>query len=98
VIPVAGAIGFAAGQTITIDTGASQETAAVASIAGGRGGASITVTAPLASAHAPGVQISGSGITLGAGLTRAHAAGAQIASDVPTPGAPNKYSRTAGRR
>jgi len=91
-IPVAGGIGFTAGQTITIDSGASQETAVVASATGGRGGATITVTAPLTLAHAAGAQISGSGITLTAALARAHAAGAQVASDVPTPGASNKYS------
>ena len=98
VIPVASAIGFSAGQTITIDTGASQETAVVAAATGGRGGARITVAAPVAFAHAAGAQISGSGITLTAALTRAHAGGAQVASDVPTPGAPNRYYRSSGRR
>jgi hypothetical protein len=95
VIPVASAIGFAAGQTITIDGGGTVETAVVAATAfGGRGGAGPTVTvgAPLSSAHAAGAQISGSGLTLAAPLTRAHAAGAQVASDLPTPGAPNKYA------
>jgi hypothetical protein len=91
-IPVAGAIGFGAGQAITIDSSANQESAVVASVAGGRGGASITVAAPLTRAHAAGAQISGSGITLTGALTRAHASGAQVASDLPTPGAPNKYS------
>jgi len=94
VIPVASAFGFTAGQAITID----DESAVVASVAfggrGGRGGTtSITVTAPLKSAHADGAAVSGSGITLATALTRAHAAGSQIASDLPTPGAPNKYSR-----
>jgi non-reducing end alpha-L-arabinofuranosidase len=91
-IPVAGAIGFSAGQSITIDSGANQETAVVASTGGGRGGATITVTAPLKLAHAPGAAVAGSGITLAGALTRPHAAGAQVASDVPTPGAANKYS------
>src|SRR6185369_2059880 len=95
-IPVAGAIGFSAGQRITIDSGANEETAVVASTAGGRGGATIAVTAPLTFAHAAGTSIAGTGITLARPLTRAHAAGAQVASDLPTPGAPNKYS--AGRR
>jgi hypothetical protein len=90
-IPVAGAIGFSAGQTINIDGGASHETAVVVSVAGGRGGARITVAAPLTFAHAAGTQISGTGITLTAALTRAHANGAQVATDAPTPGAPNKY-------
>jgi len=93
VIPVAGGIGFSAGQTITIDSGGKQETAVVASAAGGRGGARITVAAPLAFAHAAGAQVSGSGITLTSALTRAHASGAQVASGAPTPGAPNQYSR-----
>ena len=93
VIPVAGGIGFSAGQTITIDSGGKQETAVVASAAGGRGGARITVAAPLTFAHAAGAQVSGSGITLTSALTRAHASGAQVASGAPTPGAPNQYSR-----
>jgi hypothetical protein len=91
VIPVAGAAGFSAGQTIAIDIGANRETAVVVSAAGGRGGATITV-APLALAHAAGAQVSGSGITLAGTLTKAHASGAPVASDVPTPGAPNRYS------
>jgi non-reducing end alpha-L-arabinofuranosidase len=92
VIPVAGAIGFTAGQTVTIDSGANRETAIIASVAGGRGGARVTVAAPLARAHAAGAQLSGSGITLAAPLSKAHAGGAQVASDLPTPGGPNKYS------
>ncbi len=102
VIPVASGIGFSAGQTITIDSGANHETAVVASTTGGGrggpgrgapGGAAITVAAPLTLAHVAGAQVSGTGITLATALTRAHAGGAQIASDVPTPGAPNKYRR-----
>jgi lamin tail-like protein len=95
-IPVAGLIGFSAGQRITIDSGPNEETAVIASTAGGRGGATIAVTAPLALAHAAGASVAGTGITLARPLTRAHAAGAQVASDLPTPGAPNQYS--AGRR
>jgi hypothetical protein len=96
VIPVASGFGFIAGQTITMDSGANQETAVVASTTfGGRGGGSptITVVAPLKSAHAAGAQVSGSGITLTTALTQAHAGGAQVASHLPTPGAPNKYDR-----
>jgi hypothetical protein len=101
VIPVASGAGFSAGQTITIDSGANQETAVVAATTGGRGGgpgrggagATITVTAPLKSAHAAGAQVSGSGITLTTALTKAHANLAQVASSVPTPGAPNQYYR-----
>ena len=37
--------------------------------------------------------IENTGITLTTALTKAHDSGAQIASDLPTPGAPNKYSR-----
>jgi hypothetical protein len=99
VIPVGTTLGFSPGQSISIDSGASSETAVVASVTGGgrggRGGpgASITVAAPLARAHASGAQVSGSGITLDGALTKAHASGAQIASNAPTPGAPNQYSR-----
>ncbi len=103
VIPVAGGAGFTAGQTITIDSGANQETAVVASTTGGGrggagrggpgGGATITVAAPLTRAHAVGAQVSGTGITLAAPLSRAHDSGAQVAGGVPTPGAPNQYSR-----
>ena len=107
VIPVASAAGFSAGQTITIDSGANHETAVVASVTGGRGGrggfggggrggpggATITVAAPLKIAHAVGAQVSGTGITLTAALTKAHDSGAQVAGSVPTPGAPNQYSR-----
>ncbi len=101
VIPVANAMGFSAGQTITIDSGASRETAVVASVAfprrfggrDGRGGASITVASPLAFAHAEGAEVAGSGITFATALTRTHGSSAQIADSVPTPGAPNQYSR-----
>ncbi len=104
VIPVASGAGFTTGQTITIDSGTNQETAVIAMATGGRGGrgggpgATITLAAPLKSAHAPGAQVAGSGITLTAPLTQAHASGAQVAGNVPTPGAPNKYYRSrAGR-
>jgi hypothetical protein len=98
VIPVASGAGFSAGQTVTIDSGANHETAVVASTTGGgRGGARITVAAPLTFAHAAGAQVSGTGITLTAALTRAHASGAQVSSDVPTPGGPNKYYRPRSR-
>jgi hypothetical protein len=106
VIPVASAAGFSPGQTITVDTGASRETAVVASVTGGRGGfggpgggrggpggATITVAAPLTHVHAVDAQVSGTGITLTRALTKAHASRAQVAGDVPTPGAPNQYSR-----
>jgi len=104
VIPVASAAGFSAGQTITIDSGANRETAVVASVTGGGrrgfgggrggpGGVTITVASPLAVTHAVGAQVSGTGITLKGALTRAHASGAQVAGSIPTPGAPNQYSR-----
>jgi len=98
-IPVAGAFGFVPGQTITIDS----ESAVVASTTGGgrggRGGAAtITVTNPLRSAHPAGTPISGTGITLTAPLTKPHEAGAPIAGNLPTPGAPNKYTRASTRQ
>jgi hypothetical protein len=92
-IPVAGGIGFTAGQTVTIDSGPNEETARIVATTGGRGGATITVAAPLTRTHAAGAQISGSGITLSAALVRAHAVATQVASGAPTPGAPNKYQR-----
>ncbi|MGO9272615.1 MAG: arabinofuranosidase catalytic domain-containing protein [Terriglobia bacterium] len=94
VIPVASVTGFSAGQTIAIDSGANHETAVVVSITRGRGGATITVAAPLAFAHVAGAQVSGTGITLTAALTKAHASGAQVARSLPTPGAPNQYFRS----
>jgi hypothetical protein len=104
VIPVASPFGFSVGDTITIDSGVNGETAAVASVAGsgrfgfggpggGRGGATITVAKPLTTAHGVGAQVSGTGITLTTALTRAHAIATQVAEHVPTPGAPNQYSR-----
>lgn len=103
VVPITGGgMGFAAGQAIAIGEGASQEKAEVVSVArtfgpGGPGapggGATITVTEPLKSAHAAGSQVAGTGITLATALSKAHASGAQIAVSVPTPGAPNKYTR-----
>ena len=53
VIAVANATGFGAGQTITVDSGASQETAIVVSASGGRAGARITLAAPLTRAQRP---------------------------------------------
>jgi len=91
VIPVAGAFGFSVGQNVTIDRGASSETAVVASV-NARGG-TITVASPLTRGHAAGAEVSGSGITLTTALAREHGSGAQVADNIPTPGAPNKYSR-----
>jgi Alpha-L-arabinofuranosidase B, catalytic/Lamin Tail Domain/NPCBM-associated, NEW3 domain of alpha-galactosidase len=102
VIPVGSAMGFTAGQAITVDSGVNHETAVVASIgrvfgpggpSGPGGSATITLAAPLKSAHAAGAQVSGTGITLTAALTKAHASGAQVAVSLPTPGAPNRYQR-----
>ena len=93
VVRVAGVAGFGSGQTISIDSGAKTETAVVGSTTGGRGGASITLAAPLTLAHAAEAQISGSGITLVNALTRAHGTGARVAGGAPTPGAPNQYDR-----
>jgi len=91
VIAVANTTGFSAGETITVDSGANQETAVVVSATGVRGGARITLAAPLTRAHPAGSQVSGTGVTLTAGVSRAHAGGAQVASSLPTPGAANKY-------
>jgi hypothetical protein len=92
VIPVTNAIGFRNDQTITIGSGESRETAVIASVR--RFVAStITVVAPLAQAHAAGIQISGTGITLASALRRAHDRGVQVTDNNPTPGAANIYRR-----
>ncbi len=90
--------GFIPGQSITIDSGSNAETAVVSAMAGGRGGARITLAGQLTHPHAAGVPVAGTGITLAAALKKAHANGAQVASDLPTPGAPNKYSSSNMRR
>lgn len=91
-VPVANAIGFRKGQTITIGSGANYETAVVASIRS-FGATAINVAAPLTHAHAAGEQVSGTGITLTTLLSRPHAKGVQISDNVPTLGAPNHYDR-----
>jgi len=97
VLPVVSTAGFSPGQTITIDSGANQEVAVVAAAAGGRGGARLTVAAPLQRTHAQNALVSGSGITLATGLAKPHAAGTLMLSDLPTPGAPNRYSARSDR-
>jgi hypothetical protein len=114
VIPVASTQGFSAGQTITIDSDGNRETAVVASITvpgrggrGGRGGVgagggpagiSITVSAPLAKAHAERAPVSGSGITLTAALAKAHDTGAAVAGGVPSRAHPTSTRETAMAR
>ena len=98
VIPVAATAGFVAGQSITIDSGAAEETATIALVQGGRGGARITVTAPLKIAHPLGALLAGSGITLTTPLARAHPRGTVVTTDLPTPGAANKYSNPRALR
>jgi hypothetical protein len=98
IVPVAATGGFVVGQSITIDSGASQETATVAQVQGGRGGARITVTTPLTIAHAAGAPLAGSGITLTAPLASTHPRGATVTAEVPTPGAPNRYSNARAAR
>ncbi len=102
VISVASVEGFSLGQTINIDNGENKETAVIASIIAGRprfGSRntgpidSITVSVALAREHSIGAQISGSGITLASPLTKAHDYGTPISSNIPTPGAPNHYTR-----
>ncbi|HEV2498102.1 MAG TPA: arabinofuranosidase catalytic domain-containing protein [Terriglobia bacterium] len=94
VISIGSAVDFRDRQTITIGSGANAETAVVSSIRRfGTTATAITVTSPLMHAHAAGAQVSGSGITLAAALTRTHARGAPVVDNVPTPGAPNRYSR-----
>jgi hypothetical protein len=100
-VTVTSAAGFSAGQTIMIDSGANQETAVVAAVTGGgRGGRgpgnpSITLSAPLKSAHAAGAQVAGTGITFTRALAQAHESGSAVADEAPTPGAPNRYPHRA---
>jgi hypothetical protein len=54
---------------------------------------SITVAAPLTKAHAEDAEVAGSGITFMTALTKSHDSGTQIADYIPTPGAPNQYTR-----
>jgi len=62
--------------------------------AGGRRGApAIPLAEPLKYAHGAGAQVSGSGITLATALASAHAGGTPVSDNIPTPGAPNRYSR-----
>jgi hypothetical protein len=98
VIPVAATAGFVVGQSITIDSGANQETATIAAVQGGRGGARITATAPLRLAHPAGAALAGSGITLTTPLANAHPRGAVMTAELPTPGAANKYSNPRATR
>jgi hypothetical protein len=98
VIPVAATAGFVGGQSITVNSGASQETATIAQVQGGRGGARITVADPLKMAHPAGTPVAGSGITLTAPLAREHPRGAVVAAELPTPGAANRYSNPRARR
>lgn len=93
VIPVSGFAGFTDGQAITVGSGADADSAVIASIARFPT-AAITVTAPLAHAHAAGAEVSGSGITLTAPLAREHAGAAPVTGSPSTPGAPNHYYRT----
>ena len=97
IIPVVSSIGFVPGQTITIDKDTNVETAVILSVSGGgrggQGGASITIKSPSAFAHPVGAQVSGTGITFASPFIRTHDVGAQIADYLPTPGAPNQYSK-----
>ncbi len=92
-ISVADARDFTNGQTVVIGSGTGAETATVVTANNGWTGARITVGSPLKFAHAVGAEVSGTGITLTAALAKAHAGGASVAADLPTPGAPNAYSR-----
>ena len=87
---VASVTGFSAGQRITIG-GVAGESATVLLTASGRGGARLSLTAPLTQSHKAGAEVSGSGLTFTAPLPHAHAAGARILGNAATPGAPNAY-------
>jgi hypothetical protein len=88
-IQVASLMGFSPGQTITIGSGDDTDTAVIASA--NRFGGILTVSAPLAHAHAAGAQVSGSGITLTSALSHGHPSSAPVAGSAATPGEPNAY-------
>ncbi|HEX2920535.1 MAG TPA: arabinofuranosidase catalytic domain-containing protein [Bacteroidales bacterium] len=100
---VRGTEGFSAGQTITIDSKNRTETAVISSVANARrrfmGGNNnipldtIKLSTPLKSGYIAGSKVAGSGITLKEALKKTHNSGTQMAGGVPTPGAPNEYSR-----
>ncbi len=103
-IPVANVAGFEVGQTLIIGTGTNRELAVITAVTPGRrgfggngAGSSVTVKAPLVTAHGTDTPVTGSGITLAAPLTKAHDSGAQIISGLPTPGAANQYTRAAAK-
>ena len=98
IIPVAATAGFVVGQSITIDNGANRETATIALVQGGRGGARIAVTAPLTIIHPAGAAVAGSGITLASPPARAHPRGAAATAGLPTPGAANTNSTPRAAR
>ena len=89
VISVANASGFHESQTILIGNGADSERATIAVVT--PWDRTITVTVPLAHAHAANDQVSGTGITITSPLTHAHSSGAQVTDNMPTPGKPNRY-------
>ena len=93
-IPVDNNRGFNEGQTIDIGGGANSETAVIVRMARFPM-ATVTVSEPLAKAHAAGTEVSGTGITLTAPLTHEHESGATVTGSIATPGAPNKYDRAA---
>jgi hypothetical protein len=70
--------GMTAGHQIVLDSGAGLETATIATVGtAGAGGTGITLTAPLAHAHASGATArdEGTGVTLAGPLQSAHSAG-----------------------
>ena len=72
---------FTAGDTITLGSGASAESATIESVgSAGASGTGLTLTAPLAAAQPAGASVfdPGSGLTLSAPLAHAHAAGAPV--------------------
>jgi hypothetical protein len=93
-IPVANGQGFNDGQTIDIGRDVDSETAVIVRVTRFPM-AAITVSAPLAKAHAAGTEVSGTGITLTAPLTHEHESDATITGSIATPGAPNHYDRAA---
>ncbi len=83
---VASVAGFAAGDTITVDSGANQETKIIQSVGtAGANGSGLTLTTPLSIVHGAGVAVldqsqPGTGVSFSPALTKGHNALALLAS------------------
>jgi hypothetical protein len=84
-VKVASTTGIAAGDTMRIDTAGATESVTVTNVGTAGGGAGITFTPALTSAHAAGAAVLGlgTGVTLASPLQHPHAAGATVTGTTP---------------